>query len=71
MDTAGEARSVRVLLVDDEALLRRALARIREHAGNEVVTAGGGREAIAHLESSVFDVIVSDIRMPGMDGLVT
>lgn len=59
----------RVLLVDDERALRLALGRLLGHAGYEVVTAIDGNEAIAHLAGQPFDVIVSDIRMPGMDGL--
>jgi EAL domain-containing protein (putative c-di-GMP-specific phosphodiesterase class I)/CheY-like chemotaxis protein len=59
----------RVLLVDDEPALRRALARLLGLSGTHVVTAADGREAIACLKTSSFDVIVSDIRMPEMDGL--
>src|SRR5882724_5992874 len=59
----------RVLLVDDERSLLRALAKVLELAGNFVVTASEGQQAIALMQSSAFDVIVSDIRMPGMDGL--
>lgn len=59
----------RVLLVDDEAGLRRALAKIISLDGADVVAAGNGTEAIAQLNGGVFDVIVSDIRMPEMDGM--
>ena len=59
----------RVLLVDDEPTLRRALGKILTIAGHEVTTAANGQEALAQIEASSFDVIVSDIRMPGMDGL--
>jgi EAL domain-containing protein (putative c-di-GMP-specific phosphodiesterase class I)/CheY-like chemotaxis protein len=61
--------TTRVLLVDDEASLARALAKILSLAGYDVATASNGRAAIGLLESAPFDVIVSDIRMPGMDGL--
>jgi EAL domain-containing protein (putative c-di-GMP-specific phosphodiesterase class I) len=57
------------LLVDDEAPLRRALAKLLASSGNTIVTASEGHEAIARLSEGAFDVIVSDIRMPGMDGL--
>jgi EAL domain-containing protein (putative c-di-GMP-specific phosphodiesterase class I)/CheY-like chemotaxis protein len=63
------AAKPRVLLVDDERALRVALGRLLGHAGYDVVTASDGKEAIAHLTGPPFDVIVSDIRMPGMDGL--
>jgi EAL domain-containing protein (putative c-di-GMP-specific phosphodiesterase class I) len=59
----------RILLVDDEPGLARGLSKLLEMAGNVVVTALEGKEAIAQLEASAFDVVVSDIRMPGMDGL--
>jgi EAL domain-containing protein (putative c-di-GMP-specific phosphodiesterase class I) len=59
----------RVLLVDDEKGLARALAKLLELAGYFVVTAYEGGEAVRLMASSAFDVIVSDIRMPGMDGL--
>jgi EAL domain-containing protein (putative c-di-GMP-specific phosphodiesterase class I)/CheY-like chemotaxis protein len=59
----------RVLIVDDERPMARGLAKLLELAGHFVVTAYEGREAISLIESSAFDVIVSDIRMPGMDGL--
>lgn len=59
----------RVLLVDDEAGLRRALAKIISLDGADVVAAGNGTEAIAQLNGGAFDVIVSDIRMPEMDGM--
>jgi EAL domain-containing protein (putative c-di-GMP-specific phosphodiesterase class I) len=59
----------RVLLVDDEPSLLRGFSRLLTAAGQVVVTASDGAEAIKVLESSTFDVVVSDIRMPGMDGL--
>jgi EAL domain-containing protein (putative c-di-GMP-specific phosphodiesterase class I) len=66
----GDARvRVRVLLVDDEPAIARSLSRVLRHAGHDVTSARGGAEAIALLGAASFDVIVSDIRMPGMDGL--
>ena len=60
---------IRVLLVDDEAALLRGFGRLLTAAGYAVVMAPDGEKAFAALESSPFDVVVSDIRMPGMDGL--
>jgi EAL domain-containing protein (putative c-di-GMP-specific phosphodiesterase class I) len=68
MAGAAEERT-RVLLVDDEASIARSLARVLAAAGHEVATATSGAEAVAELATRSFDVILSDIRMPGMDGL--
>src|SRR3954463_3764249 len=58
-----------VLLVDDEPQLTRALARHLVAAGYEVETANDGTEAVARLKERFFDVVISDISMPGMNGL--
>lgn len=63
----GESKT-RVLLVDDEISLRRALARVLTSRGMEVTAAADGCEALTLLEANAFDVVVSDIRMPSMDG---
>ena len=59
----------RVLLVDDEPAIARSLSRLLGAAGHDVTSAHGGEEAVALLANASIDVIVSDIRMPGMDGL--
>jgi len=59
----------RVLIVDDEEALLRAHARLVSGAGYEVVTALDGSAALSALEGSAFDVILSDIDMPGMNGI--
>ena len=58
-----------VLLVDDDAILREVLTEILQEAGLKVVTASTGAEAVAKLESAAADVILSDVSMPGMDGI--
>jgi len=60
---------IRILLVDDEALVLSSLRRLLRRANFEVATATSGPEALAALESSEFDVIVSDYKMPGMTGI--
>jgi DNA-binding NarL/FixJ family response regulator len=58
----------RLLLVDDEPNLLRAVAACLCAEGYEVITARSARDAIAHLAETVPDLIITDIRMPGMDG---
>ena len=59
----------RILVVDDEAPLLRATKRILTSAGYDVTTAANGREAIDIILHATFDVIVSDIAMPELDGI--
>ncbi|MHB1024906.1 MAG: sigma-54-dependent transcriptional regulator [Desulfobacteria bacterium] len=59
----------RILIVDDEASLRDALARILTAEGYEVRQAGDGKEALGILGASTFDFILCDLRMPVMGGL--
>jgi EAL domain-containing protein (putative c-di-GMP-specific phosphodiesterase class I)/CheY-like chemotaxis protein len=59
----------RVLLVDDDSGVLCATQRILERAGHEVVACNSGDEALVKLEQQAFDVMVSDIQMPGITGL--
>ncbi len=61
---------MRVLFVDDEPRVLEAIQRMLSDAAGswEVLTASSGEKALEMLEKSSFDVIVTDIRMPGMDG---
>lgn len=65
--TAAGGRSV--LVVDDEEPLRRALARVLEGNGYRVKTVGDGNTAFDAIRKEPFDVILSDIQMPGMTGV--
>jgi EAL domain-containing protein (putative c-di-GMP-specific phosphodiesterase class I) len=58
-----------ILLVDDEPAVARAYGRTLSTAGFTVVTAADGHEAAVAASQRSFDVIVSDIAMPGMDGI--
>jgi EAL domain-containing protein (putative c-di-GMP-specific phosphodiesterase class I) len=62
-------QSGRVLLVDDDATVRRAYGKSLRGHGWEVEEAGDGADAIKGLAPSQFDVIISDLSMPGMGGL--
>lgn len=59
----------RVLFVDDDAGLRAVSADILRDAGFEVDTAVSGPDAVAKLDRARYDVILSDVAMPGMDGI--
>jgi DNA-binding NtrC family response regulator len=63
--------SVRVLLVDDEDDFRTTLANRLRKRKMEVAEAESGRSAINLLKQGIFDVVVLDVRMPGMDGIET
>jgi CheY-like chemotaxis protein len=59
----------RILFVDDEQEIREIFATILEAQGFEVELAQDGRDALICAEKSRFDLVVSDIRMPGMTGV--
>jgi two-component system alkaline phosphatase synthesis response regulator PhoP len=58
-----------ILVIDDEAALRQTLARILQQAGFEVTTAENGEQGLSFIETTDFDLIFLDLRMPGMAGL--
>jgi two-component system NtrC family sensor kinase len=62
----GGGRSV--LIVDDEAEIRETLSEILAFARHRVDTASSGQEALQRLASADYDVILTDIRMPDLDG---
>ena len=59
----------KVLIIDDEMSIRQTLARILHHAGLEATTAENGEQGLAYLESTSFDLVFLDVRMPGLAGL--
>src|SRR5438067_340645 len=59
----------RILVADDHDALRRGLARGLTEAGHEVEEASNGNAAIERLHDSYFDVVLSDLKMGGSDGL--
>lgn len=59
----------RILLVDDEKKLRETLQLILEEEGYQVETRGGGDAALQRLKEEYFDLLITDYKMPGLDGL--
>jgi DNA-binding response OmpR family regulator len=59
----------RILMVDDEASIRLTLGAILTRAGYDVTSAGDGEEAIPLLEQQAFDLLLVDLKMPGMGGM--
>lgn len=61
--------NLKVLLVEDDSMLQEVLKETLQGFGCHVLTANNGHEAIEKLKSTKFSVIISDIKMPKMDGL--
>ena len=59
----------RVLVVDDEPRLGKLASEMLELDGHEGARAGGGREALVRLAAERFDVVITDLRMPEVDGI--
>lgn len=62
-------KAPRVLIADDEEAVRIFVARALQHYGYEVVTAEDGLQALEALAAGPFDLLVTDIVMPGLDGI--
>lgn len=60
---------IRILLAEDEEAMRAYLKRALENAGYEVMAVSRGTEALPLLEQYHFDLLLSDIVMPEMDGI--
>ena len=58
-----------VLIVDDEANIRKGLSEILADEGFSVETASDGREALARSAETTPDILLTDVKMPGMDGM--
>jgi two-component system response regulator PilR (NtrC family) len=59
----------RILVVDDETSMQEFLQILLSRDGHETVTCGSATEALVALESDDWDLVISDVRMPGMSGL--
>lgn len=61
--------ALRILVVDDATLNRELVRDMLRHYGHEVLCAANGAEAVARAASAPLDVVLMDLRMPGMDGI--
>jgi DNA-binding response OmpR family regulator len=63
------SKNPHILVVDDEASIRKTLTALLSRAGYDVAVAENGKVAIERLERSAFDLLICDLKMPGVDGL--
>lgn len=68
-DFLNEKHSIKILVVDDEAIMREILSDILIYEGYKVFTAMDAESALELLKTEPFDIIVTDIKMPGIDGI--
>ena len=61
--------TARILLVEDETNMAKMQAKLLQRKGYDVDTACNGREALAKLDHAHFDVVITDLKMPVMDGM--
>jgi DNA-binding NtrC family response regulator len=59
----------RILVIDDEMIVCESCKRILEEEGYEVETALSGREAFEKMRQNPFDIVITDLKMPGIDGM--
>ena len=69
MTLVDEPERPRVLVIDDEEAVRNAIASLLNGRGCEAVTAESGPAALDRLRAEYFDVLLVDVKMPGMSGL--
>lgn len=63
-----EKRPPRILLVDDESVIRELLGRVLGGLGCDLVPAAGLEEALARLDGTAFDLLITDLRLPDGNG---
>ena len=65
---AGSSDSLTVVVVDDEAEMRSVVARLLAHLGHSVKQASDGAGALELVAAEPPDLVITDIKMPGIDG---
>ena len=69
-ETGAEVTTrIRVLVAEDDDEMRELLARVLGEEGYDVVSVSDGHQALARIEEGRFDIVLSDVRMPGPDGM--
>lgn len=63
--------ATRILIVEDDPLMRNIMQKVLANAGYEVTVTSDGYEAIIKVKEENYDLIVTDVRMPGIDGIET
>jgi PAS domain S-box-containing protein len=66
---SGAARGGRVLVVDDEPVVVDLLMNVLDEAGYDIDTAANGEEASRKVRSAAYDAVITDVRMPRMNGM--
>ncbi len=68
--TAGQLSSINILLVDDEKQILKLVSDVLRHLGfSEITIAHNGRDAVEQISQKRFDFIITDWRMPDMEGI--
>lgn len=65
----GDLKEVKILVVDDEPVVLRSLERVLGEQGHSVHSAPDAREAITLIEQNIYNLVFTDLKMPGMDGI--
>ncbi|GEM_PF-61461 len=64
------AKNIKILLIDDDALVAKSLSNLLVKSGYQVVVANSAKDGIAKASTERFDLVISDIRMPGQSGIL-
>lgn len=59
----------KILMAEDSASVRKLMSYTLQDAGYEVVEAGDGQEALGHISEHCFDMLITDLNMPRLDGI--
>ncbi|MCM8796111.1 MAG: response regulator [Candidatus Omnitrophica bacterium] len=61
----------KILIVDDEAIITKSLQKLLKKEGYDITISQSGADAIEKVKSQDYDLLILDVRMPGMDGIET